>query len=157
MLWSALIKTKIISNETFIPQFALFALPVLSATTIASDYAVHISLAMMSIALLILWTHRQQTSSDEKEEKEDGYKPYLVVYRAGTMILTCIAILAVDFQFFPRRFAKVETFGTSLVRIRKRKSTHIIFTLYKPLDGCRRWVICVFFGYCELKSLFKRE
>lgn len=118
MLWTSLVQADIIRQDTFVPEFLIYVLPVLACLTIASDYAAYVTIGMATIALFILSSRKPAPAPADaanKETQQTQHKSYLTVYRAGTMILTCIAILAVDFQFFPRRFAKVETFGTSLV------------------------------------------
>lgn len=47
--------------------------------------------------------------------RSDTHLPYISVFRSVLMIMTLVAILAVDFPIFPRYFGKVETFGSSLM------------------------------------------
>eukprot|EP00232_Nephroselmis_pyriformis_P005708 CAMPEP_0182906502 /NCGR_PEP_ID=MMETSP0034_2-20130328/33777_1 /TAXON_ID=156128 /ORGANISM="Nephroselmis pyriformis, Strain CCMP717" /LENGTH=211 /DNA_ID=CAMNT_0025042181 /DNA_START=83 /DNA_END=715 /DNA_ORIENTATION=+ len=46
-----------------------------------------------------------------------GRAQYMTHYRGGMMLLTLVAILAVDFHAFPRRFCKAETFGKGLMDV----------------------------------------
>ncbi|KAL2820738.1 GPI-anchored wall transfer protein 1 [Aspergillus granulosus] len=111
-----------------ITDFLLNVLGILFATTIYSSAPLLLNILLISPALLVLLNSRHRRTQQRAKPphtvtaqhgpntpKALPIHPFLTTYRAAMMIITCIAILAVDFHVFPRRFAKAENWGTSLM------------------------------------------
>jgi phosphatidylinositol glycan class W len=115
---------------TFLVDFLLNCAATLFATTIYSSSPWVLNLLLLLPAAIICLLERPVPASTKRDpyrlpRKDDHekdtqldplpVKPFITNYRGAMMIITCIAILAVDFRVFPRRFAKVENWGTSLM------------------------------------------
>ncbi|KAL4917828.1 GWT1-domain-containing protein [Aspergillus aurantiobrunneus] len=111
-----------------ITDFLLNVLAILFATTLYSSAPWLLNLLLISPAILILLSSRPRRTQTKAKPPQPAASqhgsgaavslpihPFLTTYRATMMIITCIAILAVDFRVFPRRFAKAENWGTSLM------------------------------------------
>lgn len=109
-------------------EFLTLILPLLVAIVFA-DYVMVIDLSIIALTAILHFSlpsvklSKQADSNDSKKEESSKevkvkprvIKPYLTNYRSNLMLLTCICILAVDFNIFPKYLQKVETYGTSLV------------------------------------------
>ncbi|GAV51209.1 hypothetical protein ZYGR_0AD03920 [Zygosaccharomyces rouxii] len=107
-------------------DFALnWVCPLLCITTYSSR--VGLLYTLISVPCISIWfinrmqagsqktTHKKKAGSADPQKFQLTKKPFITAYRSGMLVLTVLAILAVDFPVFPRRFAKVETWGTSLM------------------------------------------
>ena len=138
MLWATLqSRYRFFEAPGPLPIFTDFCLNVggiLFATTLYASHPALLLALVLAPCLLISFSpranervqQRPRTSAQNGRpgRAEDGaqdelsefpIRPFLTAYRGAMMIVTCHAILAVDFHVFPRRFAKVETWGTSVM------------------------------------------
>ncbi|KAI9714570.1 MAG: Glucosaminyl phosphatidylinositol (GlcN-PI) nositol acylation protein [Candelaria pacifica] len=118
----------------FVADFLLNCGSLLLATTLYSSSLLVLNTLLVSPAVLVYFLPLsgprnkklkpptiQITNGDANSRSSDHVdkalpiRPFVTSYRGGMMVITCVSILAVDFKIFPRRFAKVENWGTSLM------------------------------------------
>ncbi|SCV03391.1 LAMI_0H07778g1_1 [Lachancea mirantina] len=108
------------TQETYlVVDFLINWIGMLLSITTYSDNPIVLN-CMLVVPCFVYWsfTRKRVKVPGENALKDKFYldkKPFITAYRGGMLIITALAILAVDFKIFPRRFAKVETWGTSLM------------------------------------------
>lgn len=107
-------------------EFFFDELLLLQAITVFSSRVDRVYLHSLGLALVIFVYGMVKKSVNKSSKRESlkkteppkeflPIKSFITAYRAHMLVITNLAILAVDFHAFPRRFAKVETWGTSLM------------------------------------------
>jgi phosphatidylinositol glycan class W len=133
-----------LSSFLFLSEWLLLVIPLLLSMTLFAERPGTLSAALLlpAVTISILFPPRQSGTplpfggavsprvspapgSDDKtpqqrttstEVSETTRLSALSTYRAHMMLVTMLAILAVDFPVFPRALAKCETYGVSFVR-----------------------------------------
>ncbi|XP_033636407.1 phosphatidylinositol-glycan biosynthesis class W protein-like isoform X1 [Asterias rubens] len=119
----------------FVLDFITLVLPLLFAFTFLSDHLQHFIVVLLATsATLLLVAYVHQPTKPNRVKKPSKAKPaaprplwelpmgsgrphFMTMFRVHGMVASVIAILAVDFQIFPRRFAKTETYGSGLMDV----------------------------------------
>ncbi|XP_033100325.1 uncharacterized protein At4g17910-like, partial [Anneissia japonica] len=93
-------------------------LPMILSCTIASEHVQHILMVLVVAAVMLYIIKRDRLESSVHsylESFQHQKLPFVSSLRLCVLFSTTISILAVDFHIFPRRLAKTETFGVSLM------------------------------------------
>lgn len=96
-------------------DFACNALTLLLSITLYALDPSRLHLLVLVPGLVALFMARRPPKTTPKGADILPRKAFITAYRTHMVVITNFAILAVDFRLFPRRFAKVETWGTSLM------------------------------------------
>jgi len=112
-----ILKKYVHENVRVVIEFMLTVIPTILCCTILSEHIGNVCVILISASLLnmILLLNKGINLSNLTVRPVTGRRPFITNFRASTNIVTALCILAVDFRIFPRKFAKTEVFGYSLM------------------------------------------
>ncbi|KAL3790488.1 hypothetical protein HJC23_012044 [Cyclotella cryptica] len=95
-------------------EFMTLILPALLVQTSLLPYIsghVRLLLGMLLLSSIVPDQNRKTQTGGNTDAKETKRPAFLTIHRSSVYILTTVAILAVDFPIFPRRYCKTEISG----------------------------------------------
>ncbi|CAM6087278.1 unnamed protein product [Calypogeia fissa] len=107
-------------------DFIFVGVPTIACLTVLADWVyivTVVSLCLLLVGIAVLWRLNSQGGMEPTSQQLVGAnfstsrKTFLSSFRFTMMLVTCVTILAVDFNVFPRRYAKTETYGTGLMDV----------------------------------------
>ncbi|XP_043467156.1 uncharacterized protein At4g17910-like [Leptopilina heterotoma] len=113
-----LFRGKLSSNIRVIIEFSLTICPCILCCTVLSEYLIHVCSSMLIVSLiafLLIATRKCPQLKENVVPVQSKRLSFLTNFRALVNIITVVCILAVDFKVFPRKFAKTEVYGYSLM------------------------------------------
>lgn len=104
-------------NVKIVIEFVLIVVPSILCFTILSEYVSNVCILMIVLSFIniMLMRIKVHALTNRVLMPARGKRPFITNFRALSNIITVICILAVDFRIFPRKFAKTEVFGYSLM------------------------------------------
>lgn len=113
--WIIIVSRNPSMKESYWLDFLLNWVALLCSVTIFGENPLLTCLFPLLAILLLGTKSSTKTKRIKIDKKYKKLSPTLTFYRSSMLVLTSFAILAVDFPVFPRKYAKVETWGISLM------------------------------------------
>ncbi|XP_011167983.1 uncharacterized protein At4g17910 [Solenopsis invicta] len=106
-----------LGNVRVVIEFMLTVIPTILCCTVlhTSQHVENVCVLMILVSLVNIMLLLRKGINLSNLQPVAGKRPFITNFRALTNIVTAICILAVDFRIFPRKFAKTEVFGYSLM------------------------------------------